>query len=211
MCSSTTFKLEELPLLDFGVFYMSDGTNSREVQRTGGPTSINITPIYDCVSCPGPTPTPTPTSTPLPPTDTPTPTPTGVPPADTPTPTPTSTPTPTQVQSSYNVAWYHTVGTGTGFDLFQIWVNGNQQVYSTSTTTGNITVYPGDTVTYQLQGSSGDFVNCEINTYQGATLLEQLVGCAFQDESVNNIATGITFTENGEIDATSSRYIDGCP
>jgi hypothetical protein len=112
MCSSTTFRLDELPTLDFGVFYMSDGTNSREVQRTGGPSSVTAIPMGACVICSitGSTPTPTPTvdigtttPTPMPVTDTPTPTPTvdigtttptPMPVTDTPTPTPTVTPMP---------------------------------------------------------------------------------------------------------------------
>jgi hypothetical protein len=94
MCTSTTFKIEELPLLDFGTFWMSDGSSSREVQRTGNPSSINATPLGACVTCPTPTPTPTP-ATPTPtPTATPTPTPA------TPTPTPTATPTATPLPGS---------------------------------------------------------------------------------------------------------------
>jgi hypothetical protein len=82
-CSATNFTCELLPLLDYGgVFYISDGTISREVEQYGGSTSITFHQHGTCVSCP----TPTPTSTPIPPTSTPTPTPTS-----TPTPTPTAT------------------------------------------------------------------------------------------------------------------------
>jgi len=105
MCTATTFKISELPSLDFGTFWISDGTNSRNLQRSGNPSSINATPISGCVVCPAPTATPTPvpptatpTPTPIPPTATPTPTP--VPATATPTPTPippTGTPTPTPV------------------------------------------------------------------------------------------------------------------
>jgi hypothetical protein len=114
MCSSTTFRLDELPTLDFGIFYMSDGTNSREVQRTGGPSSVTAIPMGTCVSCPTPTPTPVPatatpipsvTPTPIPATETPIPsvTPTPIPATETPTPTPipaTETPTPTPLAAT---------------------------------------------------------------------------------------------------------------
>jgi hypothetical protein len=79
MCSSTTFKISELPSLDFGTFWISDGTNSRNLQRSGGPSSINATAISGCAVCPQPTATPTPTATPVPPTATPTPTATPIP------------------------------------------------------------------------------------------------------------------------------------
>jgi hypothetical protein len=94
MCTSTTFKIEELPLLDFGTFWMSDGSSSREVQRFGNISSITATPLGACVTCPTPTPTPTPAT----PTPTPTPTPTATP--VTPTPTPTATPTATPLPGS---------------------------------------------------------------------------------------------------------------
>jgi len=96
MCSSTTFRLDELPTLDFGIFYMSDGTNSREVQRTGGPSSVTAIPMGTCVSCPTPTPLPA-TATPIPATPIPSVTPTPIPATETPTPTPvpaTATPVP---------------------------------------------------------------------------------------------------------------------
>ena len=68
MCSSTTYTISELPVLDFGTFFMSDGTNSRELQRNGGPSSVIATPMGACSVCPTPTatPTPTPTATPEP-------------------------------------------------------------------------------------------------------------------------------------------------
>ena len=47
-CTSTTFTIDELPLLDFGTFYMSDGHNWREVYRTGGPQSKTALPNGIC-------------------------------------------------------------------------------------------------------------------------------------------------------------------
>jgi hypothetical protein len=108
-CTATLFTNDLLPLLDYGgVFYISDGTISREVQQYGGSSSTTFEQHGTCVACPTPTPTATtvpptatPTSTPVPPTptstETPTPTPTAtpVPPTATPTSTPTPTPTPT--------------------------------------------------------------------------------------------------------------------
>ena len=92
MCSSTTYILDELPTLDYGTFYMSDGSSSKQVQRSGGVLSKNVTQLTSCTVCPTPTPTATPTNTP-----TPTPTSTPVPPTGTPTPTPTPTPTSTPI------------------------------------------------------------------------------------------------------------------
>jgi hypothetical protein len=129
MCSSTTFRIDELPVLDFGTFYMSDGTSNRELQRTGGPSSKNAIPLTSCVICPAPTstptptptntpqpptptptgtPTPTPTSTPEPPTPTPTATPTNTPQPPTPTPTATATPTPTPTNTPVPIYYYGT-------------------------------------------------------------------------------------------------------
>jgi hypothetical protein len=132
MCSSTTYTISELPVLDFGTFYMSDGTNSREIQRNGGPLSVIATPMGVCSVCPTPTPTatpvpptatpvptPVPTATPVPPTATPVPTPvptaTPVPPTATPVPTATPTPTPTatpdQTPNWVNSGDYNCYGT----------------------------------------------------------------------------------------------------
>jgi hypothetical protein len=107
-CTATLFTNDLLPLLDYGgVFYISDGTISREVQQYGGSSSTTFEQHGTCVACPTPTPTATtvpptatPTSTPVPPTATPTSTP--VPPTATPTstPVPTATPTSTPVPTA---------------------------------------------------------------------------------------------------------------
>ena len=49
-CTSTTFYITELPSLDFGTFYISDGNNWREVYRTGGPSSITALPNGICMA-----------------------------------------------------------------------------------------------------------------------------------------------------------------
>jgi hypothetical protein len=125
ICTSTTFKISELPSLDFGTFWISDGINSRNLQRSGNPSSINATPISGCVVCPAPTATPTPTNTPVPPTATPTPTPTatGVPPTGTPTPTPTLTATPCPSEGTL-LSTYCDI-----FDLYGTYANGSCGTY----------------------------------------------------------------------------------
>jgi hypothetical protein len=84
-CTATNFTNNLLPLLDYGgVFFISDGSISREVQQYGGSTSTTFEQHGTCVACP----TPVPTSTPVPdPTSTPVP-----PPTSTPVPPPTATP-----------------------------------------------------------------------------------------------------------------------
>jgi hypothetical protein len=84
MCTATTFTIAELPTLDLFNFWISDGSNSRALQRSGGPLSTIAVPTAACAVCQTSTPTPTPTLTP---TATPVPTPT---PTLTPTPTPAS-------------------------------------------------------------------------------------------------------------------------
>jgi hypothetical protein len=123
---------------------------------------------------------------------------------------PTTTTT-TAAPTQYNISWYHTKGGSTGADVLQIYVNTIQVVYSTSTTSGNFTVYPGDGVTYEFSASSPDFANIDVSFFEGSSTLYFGSGCSFSYESINNVGFPVYFTGNGEIDATSSRPIDGCP
>jgi hypothetical protein len=118
-CTATNFTNNLLPLLDYGgVFFISDGSISREVQQYGGSTSTTFEQHGTCVACPTPVPTstpvPDPTSTPVPdPTSTPVPPPTSTPvpdPTATPAPPPTSTPVPDPTPTSTE--------TGSGYDYY---------------------------------------------------------------------------------------------
>jgi hypothetical protein len=124
---------------------------------------------------------------------------------------PTTTTTTTAAPTSYDIIWYHTKGGSTGVDTLQIYVNGIQVVYSNDTTSGNFSVGPEDGVTFEFSASSPDFANIDVSFFQGASTLYFGSGCSFAYESINNVGFPVYFTGNGEIDATSSRPIDGCP
>ena len=74
-CTSTSFTCDFITSNDFSQFWVSDGTNSRSLTRTGGASSETASPDGACVTCTGSS-----TSTPLPST----PTPTGLPATATP-------------------------------------------------------------------------------------------------------------------------------
>jgi hypothetical protein len=62
LCTATSFVCDFIPTFDYDTFYVSDGTNSRKLSRTGQNGSVNAVPdLYDgaCASCVAPNPTPT--------------------------------------------------------------------------------------------------------------------------------------------------------
>jgi hypothetical protein len=112
--------------------------------------------------------------------------------------------------TGYNISWSYTK-TGGGSAVLSISVNSTQVVYQASGTSssGNFTIQPGDYITCDLYGTSGNYSQSELYIYQGSTLLDSSVGCALSDSSATLPANYLG--GNGSIIAIVSNGLGGCP
>ena len=151
-CTATLFTNDLLPTLDYGgVFFISDGTTSREVQQYGGSLSTTFEQHGTCAACPTATPTPTPTNTFTP---TPTPTPTGTP-----------TPTPTIDPNFYYLA-----------ERYECQLDGSCLYIEDLVISNNVALSIAPTKRYRLDPTSGYILRVMSATYVQVALITTMSG-----------------------------------
>ena len=89
-------------------------------------------------------------------------------------------------------------------------MNGSSVVYQSSGTysSGNFTIYPGDSVAATLSGTSGNYSQSELFMDEGATPVANDLGCGYGDSSAS-IAT-YYLGANGTIIAIVSNGLAAC-
>ena len=148
LCTSTGFtNCFFIPTYDFYTFYISDGTNSRLLQRIGGVSGTTATTVGSCELCGQ-----TPTSTPVP------------------TATPTPAPTETQVLFADTVYWGANAYDACNNPGGTIGVGGNGTTFCNSTIFTSSSFYSFPTGNYVL-AYNGNTVNIHVtNGNQNASM-----------------------------------------